>query len=166
MKKLLLVIPLVILLCFTFSCQKKAEEVAEEVGVKALSNEDVAAIKETIQAFVKAGLAGDWDSFFAPFTEDVVWMWSNQPATEGLQALKELSWVRAVEWEMSAIDIDGRDDLAYIRGSESLLLDYEGAVKDKGKFLVIMRKQSNESWLISVLISNSDLPLPPPAKKE
>jgi ketosteroid isomerase-like protein len=165
MKKLLMIIPLVILLCFTFGCQQ-AKEVAEEVGVKALSNEDVAAIKETIQAFVKAGLAGDWDSFFAPFTEDVVWMWPNQPATEGLQALKELSWVRAVENEMSAIDIDGRDDLAYIRGSQSLLLDYEGAVKDKSKFLMIMRKQSNESWLISVLISNSDLPLPPPPKKE
>ena len=165
MKKLFIVIPLVILLCFTFGCQQ-GEEVTEEVGVKALSNEDVAAIKETIQAFVKAGLAGDWDSFFAPFTEDVVWMWSNQPATEGLQALKELSWVRAVENETSAIDIDGRDDLAYIRGSQSLLLDYEGAVKDKGKFLMIMRKQSNESWLISVLISNSDLPLPPPPKKE
>jgi len=166
MKKLLMVIPLVILLCFTFGCQQ-GEEVAEEVGVKALSNEDVAAIKETIQALVKASLAGDWDSFFATFTEDVVWMWPNQPATEGLQALKERpSWVRAVEQEMSAIDIDGRDDLAYIRGSLSLLLDYEGAVKDKGKFLVIMRKQSNESWLISVLISNSDLPLPPPPKKE
>ncbi len=135
MKKSLMIIPLVILLCFTFGCQQ-GEEVAEEVGVKALSN------------------------------EDVVWMWSNHPATEGLQALKELSWVRAVENEMSAIDIDGRDDLAYIRGSQSLLLDYEGAVKDKGKFLMIMRKQSNESWLISVLISNSDLPLPPPPKKE
>jgi hypothetical protein len=33
MKKLLMVIPLVFLLCFTFSCQK-AEEVAEEVKAK------------------------------------------------------------------------------------------------------------------------------------
>jgi len=60
---------------------------------------------------------------------------------------------------MSAIDIDGRDDLAYIRGSHSLLLDYEGAVKDKGKFLMILRRQSNGSWLISVVIFNSDLPI-------
>lgn len=32
MKKLLMVIPLVILLCFTFSCQKQGEDVTEEIG--------------------------------------------------------------------------------------------------------------------------------------
>ena len=160
MKKLLMVLPLVFLLCFTFSCQK-AEKVAEEVGVKALSDEDMAAIEETIQAFVKADLAGDWDSFFATFTEDVVWMWPNQPATEGLQALRERpSWAPAVEKDISTIEIDGRDDLAYIRGSLSILLDFEGAVEEKVKFLMIMRKQANKSWLISRFCWNSDLPLP------
>ena len=33
MKKLLMILPLVFLLCFTFSCQKQAEEVAEEPAV-------------------------------------------------------------------------------------------------------------------------------------
>ncbi len=160
MKRLLAIIPLVFLLCFTFVCQQ-GEEVAEEVGVKALSDEDVAAIKETIQAFVKADLEGDWDSFFATFTDDVVWMWPNQPATEGLQALKEQpSWTPAVEKDISTIEIDGRDDLAYIRGSLSILLDFEGAVEEKVKFLMILRKQANKSWLISRFCWNSDLPLP------
>jgi len=37
-KKLLMIIPLVILLCFAFSCQKQGEEVAEETVVDAVDN--------------------------------------------------------------------------------------------------------------------------------
>ena len=44
MKKLLMIIPLVFLLCLTFSCQKQAEEVAEEPVV------DVEAEKANIQS--------------------------------------------------------------------------------------------------------------------
>jgi len=42
MKKLLMILPLVFLLCFTFGCQQ-GEEVAEEAMVAALTEEDVEA---------------------------------------------------------------------------------------------------------------------------
>ena len=47
MKKLLMIIPLVFLLCFTFGCQQ-AEEVAEE-SVETNQNADEAAIREKRQ---------------------------------------------------------------------------------------------------------------------
>ncbi len=67
--KRFIIIPLVILLCFTFSCQH-GEEVAEEPGVKPLSDEDVAAIKALGPALDEAALAGDWDAVVALLTED------------------------------------------------------------------------------------------------
>ena len=53
------IIPLALLLCLTFSCQKQGEEVAEEAVAKvaALSDEDVAAIKSIGPALDEADLA-------------------------------------------------------------------------------------------------------------
>ena len=82
MKKLLMVIPLVILLCFTFGCQQ-GEEVAEEVGVKVLSTEDVVAIKALGSALDAAALDGDWNALVALFAEDAVLMSPNAPKTMG-----------------------------------------------------------------------------------
>ncbi len=67
MKKLLMVIPLVILLCFTFSCQQ-GEEVAEEPAV------DVEAEKANIQSvfdkYAKAWKALNIDLFAEIFSHD------------------------------------------------------------------------------------------------
>jgi ketosteroid isomerase-like protein len=87
-------------------------------------------------------------------------MWPNEPAVEGLEAIKGLDWVRAIEDENSIVQIDGQGDLAFVRGTISLLLDFEGAVKEEGKFLDILRKQPDGSWLFAIWMMSSDLPLP------
>ncbi len=149
---LLAVLPLVFA---STACQPPAQEEASG----ALSDADIAAIEATLEAFRQAGLAGD--SEFAVFTEDAVVMFPNRPAVEGLEAIKGMwTWVRAIEWEMSTVEIDGRGDLAFARGTDSYLLDYEGAVKEEGKFLYILRKQPDGSWRIATWVASSDLPLP------
>ena len=56
-----------------------------------LSTEDVNAIKANLEAWVHADLAADWDSFFAQFTDDAVWMYRpNLPAVEGLPEMHAL----------------------------------------------------------------------------
>jgi ketosteroid isomerase-like protein len=135
------------------ACQPSGQEAA------GLSEEDAAAIRVVIEENEQAGLAGDWASFFSHFTEDAVIMWPNSPAVEGLVAIKRANWVRAIEWETSIVQIDGQGDLAFVRGTYSLLLDYEGAVKEGAKFLDILRKQPDGSWLFAIWINNSDLPL-------
>ena len=87
MKKLLMIIPLVILLCFAFGCQQ-GEEVAEEVGVKALSDEDVAAIKASTEAYMQAVRSEDSAALAALYTEDAVWMPPNQPMVRGREAFQ------------------------------------------------------------------------------
>ena len=158
MKKLLMVLPLVFLLCFTFCCQQ-GEEVAEEVGVAPLSDEDVAAIKALGPALDKAALAGDWDAVDALFTEDVVMMGPNSPMMEMLES----SGMTVTEHKVELVEVDGYGDIAYGRGiwvEAFTIEDVAEPIKDEGKILGIFRKQSDGSWLIAVWSWNSDLPLP------
>jgi len=59
-KKLLIIIPLVILLCFTFSCQQ-GEEVAEEPGPAVDVEADITAIKEMVNQYAVACNTGDFE---------------------------------------------------------------------------------------------------------
>jgi uncharacterized protein (TIGR02246 family) len=172
MKKLLLILPMVLLLCFTFGCQQ-AEEVAEEAAAEAaaLSDEDVAANKASLDAYVQAIRNEDWTAVAAMYTEDAVLMPPNQPIVQGREAI--LTWLEAyptlTEFNLTIMEIDGCGDLAFIVGTVSMTIAPEGApepIQDTGKFIEIRRKQEDGSWLIAVDMFNSDLPLPPPPKKE
>ena len=60
-------------------------------------------------------------------------------------------------------EIDGRGDLAYVRGTYAMTIMPEGApepIREIGKYVVILQKQPDGSWLVVVDIWNSDLPLP------
>jgi len=167
MKKSLTIIPLVILLCFTSGCQQPVEEVAEEAvaEVAALSDEDVAAIHVSTEEYIQAWRSADWVTLTALHTEDAVIMPPNQSMVQGrdeIQASNEASPV-PVEANLTIVEIDGRGDLAYVRGTYSITVQPEGVpepIQDTGKYLEIRRKQEDGSWLITIDIWNSDLPLP------
>lgn len=166
MKKLLMVLLLVFLLCFTFSCQQPIEEVAEEVGVAPLSDEDVATIKALGPALDKAALTGDWDAMDTLFTEDVVMMGPNSPIIEGRSTLLEVmksSGMTVTEHVVEIMEVDGYGDIAYGRATWKETFSIEGVaepIEEKGKILGIFRKQPDSSWLIAVWMWSSDLPLP------
>jgi len=162
MKKLLLILPLVFLLCFAFSCQQ-SEEVAEEVGVKALSTEDVVAIKALGSALDAAALDGDWNALVALFAEDAVLMSPNAPTNQGRSSLLEMIeslGLTVTEHKIEFVGVDGYGDIAYARGTYAETYSVEEPIKDEGKILTILRKQSDGSWLFAIWMSNSDLPLP------
>ncbi len=115
-----------------------------------LSAQDVAAIKATLATWKQASLAGDWPSFFGQFTEDAVWTGPKGPPVEGLAAIRKGTWVRALEEELVPVQVDGRGDLAFARGTVSLLLDEKGGVKHEGNFLTVLRKQPGGSWRMAV----------------
>jgi uncharacterized protein (TIGR02246 family) len=139
-------------------------------GVGALSDEDVAAIRDLGEReIVEALLAEDWDHFVATFTEDAVRMPPNEPLHQGRETIRE--WAEAnwgpltlTEFTQTMLSIDGRGDLAYVRGSYSATSEVPGfsePVSDVGKVVAIMRRQDDGRWLIAVAIYNSDLPLAP-----
>jgi uncharacterized protein (TIGR02246 family) len=137
---------------------------AQEAGP--LSEEDVAAIKSIGPAVDQAALAGDWGAVVAVMTEDGVWMPPNSPAIQGRATMKE--WVESLgitmtEHTIELVEIDGYGDLAYARGTYAEAYTMGGLAEpteDVGKNLAILRRQPDGSWLITVWIWNSDLPLP------
>ncbi len=148
MKKLLMILPLVFLLCFTFGCTKQAE-------VSAFSDEDVAAIKTTLDDYVQAVLAGEAEAILEFFTEDTTTI-ADGVLLKGREALKEevFSKITYTALNQTLEEIDGRDDLAFVWGTMSLTGEgFEGVpgpVQGTGKFLYILRKQENGSWRIAI----------------
>jgi uncharacterized protein (TIGR02246 family) len=88
MKKLFMIIPLIFLLCFTFSCQQQVEEVAEEPVV------DVEAEKANIQTvfdqYAEAWKASNIDLFSEIFSHDAdMVIFDTQTRYDGGEAWKE-----------------------------------------------------------------------------
>jgi ketosteroid isomerase-like protein len=129
-----------------------------------LSEHDVAAIRATLESMVAAELAGDWAAAAEMCTEDHVAMPSNRPTLVGRQAW--LEWVSSFDIQFedmraAAVEIDGRADLAYLRGTYSEAFTPEGSaesVQRTGKFLWILRKESDGAWRVAVAIGNPDAP--------
>ena len=143
------------------ACQPPAQEAGP------LSEEDVAAIRAVPEAFAQAVLAGDWGTVAAGYAEDAVLMPPNGPAVEGRAAIR--AWWEAsstpnmTQFTLPPTEIDGHGDLAYVRGTYAMTIVPEGApepFQGSGKYVVILQKQSDGSWLVVVDIWNSDQPLP------
>ncbi|UCC84567.1 MAG: DUF4440 domain-containing protein [Gemmatimonadota bacterium] len=141
----------------TTACQPPAQEAGP------LSEEDVAAIKNEMQAHVELVLAGDPAAVAARYTEDAVQMPPNEPIVQGRAAIQEwfAGFPTATEYVQSIVEVDGRDGIAYSRSDYSITFAVEGTpVTDKGKTLAVFEKQPDGSWLAGAAIWNSDLPLP------
>jgi uncharacterized protein (TIGR02246 family) len=141
------------------ACQAPAPEVGP------LSEEDVAAIKAIRVVYAEDVLANDWAALAALFTEDVVLMPPNGPVVEGQVAMQDFldSFPFITQFAVTIVQIDGRGNLAFVRGTVSMTFIVEGApepIHDTAKFVDIWRKQPDGKWLIAVHIWNSDLPLP------
>ena len=118
--------------------------------------EDKEIIKNTVQTFHEDLNTLNLDTAFSKFTEDAVIKIQEGNAHEGLSEIKKINWVRALEWDAQIIDVYGNGDLAYVWESFTLLLDFEGHEREKGDIVFILRKQKDNSWLISKWISNSN----------
>jgi ketosteroid isomerase-like protein len=137
------------------ACQPPAQEAA------ALSEEDIAAIRNAMQAHVDLVLAGEPAAIGPTYTEDAVQMPPNAPIVEGRAAIQ--GWFaefQATEYVQSIVEVDGRGGIAYSRSNYSVTVMVEGTpVTDEGKTVAVWKKQDG-SWLVAIGIWNSDLPLP------
>jgi uncharacterized protein (TIGR02246 family) len=83
MKKLLMILPLVFLLCFNFGCQK-AEEVAEEPAVEVEAEKQ--AVAERFQALVDTAIEGDIEKYKSFFHPEMRWWDFSQEHPVGIEA--------------------------------------------------------------------------------
>jgi ketosteroid isomerase-like protein len=128
-----------------------------------LTDVDKTAIRAAIDSLV-ANVRTRRDSANALlYTENASVMPPNVGIAEGRAAIR--AWLAAFppvsDFTLTPIEIDGRRDLAYVRGTYAFKIvgpDGHQVGEDHGKFLEIRRKQPDGKWLISADIYNSDVP--------
>ncbi len=158
-----MIIPLVILLCFTFGCQKQEEEVAEKPAVDVEADKE--AIKKITDDFNAAINAGNIDKLVSLYTDDAVRIPPNKPALVGKEAIRSLFQEQldqfTVQNEGVIVDLKVSGDLAFVRGSwTSINTPKTGGepLKDNGSFVSVFQKQPEGSWkVICNIWSNEQL---------
>lgn len=139
---------------------------AEPAG---LTEEDRAAIRESIESLREATLAGDWAAYAGHFTEDGAALPPNGRPLEGRAAIEEWASGYSVSgFTMEETTLEGEGGLAYRRGTFSIRLTPPGMeeeVTDEGKLVEIWQEQSDGSWEIAVSIWNSSRPIEPPSEE-
>ena len=164
MKKLLMILSLVILLCFTFSCQK-AEEVAEEPVIDVEADKE--AIKEWFDTYTSTDTAEDLDAWVDHFAEDIIAMPPNEATMKGKEALRQ--WGQPFfdqfnQEELGTIkEIEESGNWAFARVPYTLKLTPKGGGETllaNGKGIYIFKRQADGTWKASNAIWNSNDPLP------
>jgi ketosteroid isomerase-like protein len=168
MKKLLLILPLVILLFFTFGCQQ-GEEAAEEPAVDVEA--DIAAIKTLNDEWLALYNSGDFDKLVSIFyAEKAVQMPPNEPILEGKEAIL-LGLIKSREeseehCESSVTeDVLVYGDLAVARGTDTGTTTPKVGgepIKYNIKWVIAYERQSDGTWKCVYEIWNDNNPLPPP----
>src|SRR3954463_7612997 len=118
------------------------------ISIAPLSAGDVAAIESLTKDFPNRLVRREFDALVALYTEDAVFMPPHHPAVHGRAAVK--TWMAALpeltDFALTVDRVDGRADLAYVRGTYTMSLRPEGTrapVTDIGKYIEIRRRQPN-----------------------
>ncbi|NIM57310.1 MAG: DUF4440 domain-containing protein [Pseudomonas stutzeri] len=125
----------------------------------ALTDEDVAAIRESVATMVRLSLANDCQGTFNLWAEDGMLLPPNGPPVVGrAEMIAMCESMTITEFVSTPVEIDGRDDLAYVRGEHSWSFTVEGVdepLGESGKWIMIWRKQPDGTWLITHDIWNA-----------
>ena len=157
MKKLFMVLPLVFLLCFTFSCQK-AEEVAEEPAVDIEA--EVAAIESLMNQVEKAFNEGDLDAYMATIADDAIVMPPGESALIGKEAIQDwYGFIESMSFDMKIFidELEVSGDWAFHRShwKGSWIAEDSGQKTEiESKDIGILKRQPAGSWKVTHTIWN------------
>ena len=129
-----------------------------------------AAIAKVRTAYQTAAGTQDGAAMAKLYAPDGVEMPPNGPAAKGRPAIEAFHKAFGQQWMMHGMTITPTDtkvsgDTAYDIGTyKQGLMPQKGGgmIDDKGKYVVLLKKDSNGNWWITHAIYNSDLPLPVP----
>ena len=165
-----MVIPLVFLLCFTFSCQQ-SEEVADEVKAEQEEPKEVmnlAQVRQLIEEanvnFGEAVRAGDATALASLYTEDATILPPNSEMIQGREGV-EAYWAGGFqmglkEAVLTTLEVMEMGDMVCEIGKADVKIQPEGmdVIEDRGKYLVIWKKAADGTWKLHVDIWQSSLP--------
>ena len=130
----------------------------------AMSERDLAAIRDVIEQDAAAVRRSDWDAAARLFTVDAIRFPPHQPPIRGRAAM--LAWLATFpavqDFEITADEIAGGEDVAFVRGRYRLVAAAApGAapISDRGNYMGLLRKQPGGSWLWTTDMIASELPM-------
>lgn len=121
---------------------------------------DEAKIRDLDAKWSKAASANDVDGTMSYYTDDASLLPPNAPTATGKQAIRA-TWASLLtpgtrlSWEAQKVEVSRAGDMAYEIGTYQLAM--KGA-QDRGKFVVVWKKQPDGQWKAAADIFNSDLP--------
>ncbi|HEX5069769.1 MAG TPA: SgcJ/EcaC family oxidoreductase [Vicinamibacterales bacterium] len=134
--------------------------------------EDIAAINKLRDGFVQAFNAGDATAAANLYTADAISADNHQPTMTGRDAivknLESLFSAYTVKFTLTPDETKTMGDFAYDWGRFTFALTpkAEGVPAmpaDQGRYLVLIRKDTDGQWRVARDIANSTLPMPTPA---
>ena len=144
------------------ACAPTAVEPVEEA-----TEADVEAINSLRDEFIALDNAGDAAGLASLYTNDAVLMPPNQAAVTGNQAIE--SWYQTtydqftIELTLAPDEVEVVGDWAFDRGTYMIALTPKAGgepTEDRGKYIMILRKQVDGSWKIARDMWSSDNPAP------
>lgn len=135
-----------------------------------LSEQDIAAVRATMDKYVSAALAADWDAWGSTMATDAIFYPPNQDPITGREAIVAFgrAYPKLTSFTAPAGEITGYNDIAYAVGDYSLTVTLadSSSMSDQGSFIDTFAKQADGSWLYTRGIWHSNLPIPspPPSK--
>ena len=128
----------------------------------ALREQDLVAIRGVIEQDAAAVRHSDWEAAAHLFTADAIRFPPHQAPICGRAAM--LAWLRTFpsfqEFDITADEIVGCDDLAFVRGRYRLTAAAAAGspMTDRGNYMGLLRKQPDGSWRWTTDMIASELP--------
>jgi uncharacterized protein (TIGR02246 family) len=140
-------------------------------GVAATAAPDAGAARQAIEVgntkFVDAVKKSDSTTIAANYADDAIVMAPGAEAWRGRDAIRKgftgmMTAMPAKEFSLKTDDITVGGELAVETGSYEMTVQPKGGkeMKDKGKYVVVWKRQADGSWKIIRDIFNSDAPPP------
>jgi ketosteroid isomerase-like protein len=130
----------------------------------ALREEDLVAIRGVIEQDAGAVRRSDWAAAAQMFTADAIRFPPHHAPICGRAAM--LAWLQTFppiqEFDITADEIVGCDDVAFVRGRYSLTAAAAPGsppMTDRGNYMGLLRKQPDGSWLWTTDMIASELPM-------
>jgi uncharacterized protein (TIGR02246 family) len=125
------------------------------------------AIQSLQTAYAEAVTSGDAEAWLRSFTDDVMWMPPGEAGFAGKEAVRAWAEPYFEQFDMqeilSANEIEVAGDWAFaVQDYVFLATPKEGgeAAEERGKGIVILRRQPDGSWKIAYSVWNRDHALP------
>jgi uncharacterized protein (TIGR02246 family) len=151
----------------TTSCARSGEKDAQaehQQEIQQARAADEAAIRAAVAAWSQASAAKDLDKAMSYYTDDVVQMSPKSPVVKGKENVRKNWGAMLAEpgpgltFQSTAIEVARSGEIAYEAGTyDYLTTDKQGKTTDeKGKYLIIWKKQNDGSWKAAIDIDNTD----------